>query len=1094
MTSTLTLLYRQGKGSWQRREIKEGEMIVGRSHDCDLQIEDEKISRRHFKLNRRGNDVWITDLGSTNGTKVSGEKISANVEIALPFGQFVESGSVVFHVQAAPDTPIEPATASEEFSVPSTQDQVAREGLEMSNFKLLFRRSNEPWMEVQLPLGEFVIGRYAEADLYIEGETISRRHARFTVGLDAVFIQDLGSTNGTQIDGLPLPPRRQSIVHPDQMITIGNHTFQIQPSQVIDRHPATVLGEFGEILTPEDKLQVYGSRFDLRALDFDQLERVSIGRSGDNDVVLDHPLVSRYHALIEKMGTRFRLRDLESTNGVFVNGVRIQKESWLTDGDTITVGGADFVLSGSNLQRQAELGLKLDAHNINQYVSKDLNLLKDISLSIKPMEFVALVGMSGAGKTTFLNAISGYWPASDGHVQINSVNLYEYYDFFRNDIGYVPQKDIVHAELTPATALDYVARLRLPADTTRVERNALIDEVLENLDLTERRDVPISNLSGGQLKRVSIGVELLTKPRLFFLDEPTSGLDPGTEYEMMKLLRRLADQGRTVMLVTHATKNVMLCDKVIFLARGGYLSFFGPPEKALEYFDQYRTTREQREKAMEFDDIYIVLNDENRGSPEEWGQRYLQSEVHRQLAMEQQADRMAYEVSQAQPPPSKKAKTRVSSLRQFMILSARNLKILTQDRVSLALMLALAPAIGLMDFIWGNDLFDPVVGDATKIVTMWFMAALITVLVGAISSVREIVKENEIYKRERAVNLKIAPYVFSKVWVGVVLALYQAGMLLFFKFIFVQPDVPSSASYLALYVTLFIGTLCGYFIGLAISAAAPNQNAAMMLIIIVLVPQFLFAGALLPLDLIPGGEAISVFMPTRWAFESFIRISGLGDQLAEDSCWALDEDERGNLTSEMKVGCPCMGASIFTDCADFPGILSTDYYDEAAQAALAAPKPEEPAMPTPHPSLTPLPTPTRMPSPTPHPTPADPRAMGEYMDLQQEQGEQYQDAIMEQMEVYRQDSEDQGQIYSDIRSAQGDEYQEMMRTYGDERSDWQENREKAISSAEGILETIYDNYGRAFSGSVSMRWLVTVGLMFGFLGVVLIFQKRKDVI
>jgi hypothetical protein len=319
-------------------------------------------------------------------------------------------------------------------------------------------------------------------------------------------------------------------------------------------------------------------------------------------------------------------------------------------------------------------------------------------------------------------------------------------------------------------------------------------------------------------------------------------------------------------------------------------------------------------------------------------------------------------------------------------------------------------------------------------------------------------------------------------------------MLLFFKFIFVQPDVPSSASYLALYVTLFIGTLCGYFIGLAISAAAPNQNAAMMLIIIVLVPQFLFAGALLPLDLIPGGEAISVFMPTRWAFESFIRISGLGDQLAEDSCWALDEDERGNLTSEMKVGCPCMGASIFTDCADFPGILSTDYYDEAAQAALAAPKPEEPAMPTPHPSLTPLPTPTRMPSPTPHPTPADPRAMGEYMDLQQEQGEQYQDAIMEQMEVYRQDSEDQGQIYSDIRSAQGDEYQEMMRTYGDERSDWQENREKAISSAEGILETIYDNYGRAFSGSVSMRWLVTVGLMFGFLGVVLIFQKRKDVI
>ena len=167
------------------------------------------------------------------------------------------------------------------------------------------------------------------------------------------------------------------------------------------------------------------------------------------------------------------------------------------------------------------------------------------------------------------------------------------------------------------------------------------------------------------------------------------------------------------------------------------------------------------------------------------------------------------------------------------------------------------------------------------------MAALTTVLVGAISSVREIVKENDIYKRERAVNLNIAPYVYSKIWIGFVLALYQAGMLLIMKILFVRPEMSSIMGYPALYLTLFLGTLCGYFIGLAISAIAPNQNAALLLIIAALVPQFLFAGALLPLDLIPSGETISIFMPTRWTFESFIKISGLGDQLAEDSYWAM---------------------------------------------------------------------------------------------------------------------------------------------------------------------------------------------------------------
>jgi len=352
----------------------------------------------------------------------------------------------------------------------------------------------------------------------------------------------------------------------------------------------------------------------------------------------------------------------------------------------------------------------------------------------------------------------------------------------------------------------------------------------------------------------------------------------------------------------------------------------------------------------------------------------------------------------------------------------------------------------------------------------------------------------------------------SKIWVGIVLAMYQAGVLLLFRILFVQPSVPSNAAYLALYITLFLGTLCGYLIGLAISAFAPNQNSAMMLIIVVLVPQFLFAGALLPLDLIPGGEQISFLMPTRWSFESFIRITGVGEQLNEDPCWtSFPKADRLKLPEELKSECACMGASIFSDCADFPGILSDDFYDEKAQAAIVNSEPVEPEQPTPYPyptaypSPTALPTPTLLPSLTPYPTPSDPREMDAYMDQRQEQGNEYQDSILGQFDGYREDSKAQGADYSEVRTAQGDEYAELrevqgdeyssaMTVYGDERAEWQESREKAINSAEAVLGSIYDNFQQAFRGTVIGRWAIMGTIMSVLLVAMLVFQKRKDVV
>jgi energy-coupling factor transporter ATP-binding protein EcfA2 len=289
--------------------------------------------------------------------------------------------------------------------------------------------------------------------------------------------------------------------------------------------------------------------------------------------------------------------------------------------------------------------------------------------------------------------------------------------------------------------------------------------VLADLDLTHRKDVQISGLSGGQQKRVSIGVELLTKPGLFFLDEPTSGLDPGTETALMQLMRRLADQGRTIILITHATKNVMLADKVIFLARGGYLAWFGPPDEALAYFDQHRSERDRRSGKIEFDEIYAILDDPSKGKAPDWANRYLQSQAYQDYIAKPLAGKFAIHSSQ-QPTvrerPRIAANTKqVSALRQFMILSSRNIKILTRDRTALRLMLLAAPIVSLLDVIFslvlGRAPFDYYDGNMANVMITLFFLAIYGIMVGGMSQMREIVKEQDIYKRERLVNLKILP-------------------------------------------------------------------------------------------------------------------------------------------------------------------------------------------------------------------------------------------------------------------------------------------------------------------------------------------------
>jgi ABC-type multidrug transport system ATPase subunit len=671
-------------------------------------------------------------------------------------------------------------------------------------------------------------------------------------------------------------------------------------------------------------------------------------------------------------------------------------------------------------------------------------------------------------------------------VHVNDTDIYQHFDAIRNDIGYVPQKDIIHMELTVYQALDYAAQLRMPADTTPDERHKRVMEVLDDLDLAHRKDVQISGLSGGQQKRVSIGVELLTKPGLFFLDEPTSGLDPGTETSLMQLMRRLADQGRTIVLITHATKNVMLGDKVIFLARGGYLAWFGPPEEALEYFDQFRPERNRRAGEMEFDEIYAILDDSIKGSPEEWAKRYREHVAFKKYIVDPLGGKMtgatvpAKEPQQAPRKVERQVTRQVSGFRQFLILSARNIKILTRDRFGLALMLATAPIVSLLDVVLsallGRNPMDFNTGIFANVMITLFLLTVYGVMVGGISQMREIVKEADVYKRERLVNLKILPYVMSKVWVAGLLALYQAAAYTIVHFL--AFDVPGGAAdFLPIYITLALATLAGMMLGLFASALAPNSNSAPLLVIILMLPQIVLGGALIPLP-----SFVSAPTSTRWAFEALMSISGAGSDVAADVCWQLPEDVRKAMTIEDKLeyGCNCMGVKMLEqENCDYPG-LGLFYNPEISKPPPVEPDPLPP--PPPEPVL-----PERPPEPADQ---SDTVAMADFFTaLQKWEGEatQIQEDYKRQIEAYQ---------------AQSEVYKSEVIAYQTELINWQIAQASAVTPAESVIEQFYVNFHwtfvdkndkAAYWAKITKTWVIQSGIILILFGAILILQKRKDI-
>ncbi len=437
-----------------------------------------------------------------------------------------------------------------------------------------------------------------------------------------------------------------------------------------------------------------------------------------------------------------------------------------------------------------------------------------------------------------MDAINGRRPATTGQVLVNGEDFYQSYRYYRRVIGYVPQQDIVHATLTVEQAFQFTARLRLPPDTSEVERGRIVDEVIARMGLTERRHTLISHLSGGQLKRVSLGAELIADPGLLFLDEATSGLDAGTEAKMMRLFREVANEGKTVVCITHNVENIGLCDRVVVLARGK-LVYYGPPGELPGFFG-----------VSSVSEVYDRI--ESR-PPEEWAQRYRASRFYVPVAEKAH-------VPAGLARPANDSSTPGEASRQFSILAERYFTLLSQDRRNLLLLLAQAPLIGvLIGAVFGRNLSGH---DARLVV---FLMAISAIWFGCINACREIVKELPIYLRERAVNLELLPYLGSKVAVLSGLCAAQCLALYFIVAGMTGLEGPGGQQF----ATLCLTSACGMLMGLVVSAMMSNADKAMAVIPVLLIPQVILADIIPPLG--DGMRLLAQWLvPAFWSVDAMV--------------------------------------------------------------------------------------------------------------------------------------------------------------------------------------------------------------------------------
>jgi ABC-type multidrug transport system ATPase subunit len=794
--------------------------LVGSAPECEIRVERESVSSRHCRLTQYPDSYVLEDLGSTNGTFVNGYRLSPNSPVYL--------------------TRTDNVTLGQKTAFPWPDDgQASRSG--GSN------RGDSQDRQI------VTIGRDPESVVRLDYPMISWNHARIVRAGNAFVIEDLQSTNGTSLNRIDNRITRSEL-QPTDDVYFGSYKM-----------PASRLLAGKHITKGESAFQLVNFQGDHMVL----------GRDPNCEYPLDFPMVSWRHAQFQRTAQGIVVEDLGSLNGTYVNGTRISGKVPVKPGDEVGLGSFRFQIleGGSIAKREYNGNVTIEVAGVTVDLPNGDRLLDPVSLTVFPSEIIALMGPAGAGKTTFLKTLNGYTPPASGRVLFNGYDLYQFYDQFRQQLGYVPQDDIVHAQLKVWEALYFSAKLR--TDLTDAEIHQRIDKVLNNLGISDKKDTIIGSpekkvLSGGQRKRVNIALELINDTPVIFLDEPTSGLSSYDAENVVILLKKLAADGKTIITTIHQPSLDVFkqFDNLIMISRDrggrGALAYFGPAfPDSIEFFDPEGSRAVKSQQGKDLSPEMLLSGLAKRGTAD-WVQSYDSSRTKQQFVIERSGKVLS---TAGQGGQSAK---RGFGLGQWLTLVRRNFLLKTRDKVQSTILLIQAPLFAVLVGGVFRHLHQPALDPAEwqkfggKIAGIEFLMVIAALWFGCNNVARDIVGEWTVYQRERMVSLKLPSYVFSKVAVAAVIGFCQVLTML----TIVTLMCHLKANFLETLALLFMSLMVGSAIGLCISAITETTEAAIAMLPLVLLPIVALGGGIQPIVRIPSPvKEITNVIPSRWAFE-----------------------------------------------------------------------------------------------------------------------------------------------------------------------------------------------------------------------------------
>lgn len=810
------------------------QLRIGYDSENDLVIPRPMVSGFHARLALVEKRYVLEDLQSTNGTTVNGHRVTrcwVNPGDSIAFGSYTFTLNQEVTQRLLPDDDHRPTQA---IAISSSM------------------------------LRPIVIGREPDCDIVLDAPQISRHHVRITWAGNGWRVEDLDSANGLFVNERTHAVKT-ALVQDDDVLFFGSYRFPVNRLRdFLD--PNLASSDAGHMPLPTDK------------------DVIAIGRGQDNDIVIDAPQISRHHARLIRSNGELWLEDLDSANGTFVEGQRIKRAQ--VDPEQMLSFGSYAVrldMARGAIQRSYRGDILLQAENLRVEIkagASKVRILDGISFTVYPTEFMGLMGPSGSGKTTLLMSLIGYLKPNYGRTLINGDDLGLNYDRYRGAIGYVPQDDIIHHQLTVYEALYYTAKLRLPPDTSDEEIERRIMQVLVDLEIEQTRGLRIGTpeqkgISGGQRKRVNLALELLTEPSLLCLDEPTSGLASEDALNVMRLLRKLADGGRTILLTVHqpAPQAYRLLDNVLYLAEGEQV-YYGPafPDSLFYFNPEIRPGTPEAETLLSDPGNCMrpIVEAARAGEPmETFAARFRQSRYHAEYVEDRKKNRAGVAVTNS----GTRKKPRFS-MRQWYTLCRRYLAAKIKDRMGMVILLVQAPIIALLlNMVFASEAggvmsrlqFAPYALFLLVISAIWF---------GCSNASREVVGEQAIFRRERMVNLSVLAYVLSKFAVLGVLCLLQCATLLLLTY-FALDFWGNPIYHLSI---LWLSAMCGVGMGLFLSSIVRTTEASMALVPLLLIPQVILGGAIMPVaEMNTPTRILAHTTISRWAFEGVLQAEHLAD-------------------------------------------------------------------------------------------------------------------------------------------------------------------------------------------------------------------------